>query len=241
MAQNFIQINRSNNLSEEVAARIKESILSELYGPGDALPSETRLADQFGVSRIVVREALGALKSRGLIEIRRGPKGGPFVTQLDTLNFGEQFSDMVLFRQMTVEQLFQVRLFIEPEVVRLVLKNASDNQIEDLREQVRKTNTESSPINRKLLNMGFHRQLGVLCGNPFYALLMGSFMDFVDRFIGVINPGTDNLHDDSVHAEITDAIADRDEDRALTLIRAHLLDIRYKMISMEKEYLSQSG
>lgn len=241
MVQKFIQINRRTNLSEEVAARIKESILSDRYGPGDALPSENRLADQFGVSRVVVREALKELKSKGLIEIRRGPKGGPYVTQLNTLNFGEQFSDMILFRQMTVEQLFQVRLLVEPEVVRLVLRHVSDDQIVEFRKHVDKTKAVSNPIDRKNLNLGFHRQLGHLSGNPFYALLMDSFMDFVDRFIGVINPGTDNLHDDKQHKQITEALAERDEDRALTLIRAHLLDIREKMIAQEQDYVSQSA
>lgn len=241
MAQTFVQIDRSASLSEEVAASIKESILSARFGPGDALPSEIRLADQFGVSRVVIREALKGLKSKGLIEIRRGPKGGPFVAQLNTITFGEQFSDMILFRQMTVEQLFQVRLLVEPEVIRLVLKQISDDQIAELREQVDLTDAESDPKMKKNFNIGFHRKLGLLSGNPFYAILMDSFMDFVDRFIGVINPGTYDLHDDRIHREITDAIAARDEDRALTLIRVHLLDIRDKMIAQEQAYVAQSA
>jgi DNA-binding FadR family transcriptional regulator len=239
--QEFFQINRKANLSEEVAARIKESILNGRYGPGDALTSENRLADQFGVSRVVVREALKELKSKGLVEIRRGPKGGPYVTQLSHLNFGEQFSEMILFRQMTVEQLFQVRLLIEPEVVRLVMRQISDDQIVQLHENVDATKAESNPIHRKNLLLTFYRQLGHISGNPFYALLMDSFMEFVDRFTAVINPGTYNHHDDFHHEEIMEAIAERDEDRALTLVRAHLIDIRGKMIEQEKEYMSQTA
>jgi DNA-binding FadR family transcriptional regulator len=240
MTKKFQQIKRSTNLSEEVATRIKESILNARYGPGNALPSEIRLADQFGVSRVVIREALKELKSKGLIEIRRGPKGGPYVTDLGMLNFGEQFSDMIRLRMMTVEQLFQVRLLIEPEVLRLVLRKISDDEIQTLQDLVVKTKTEPDPATRKNLNMEFHRQLGHLCGNPFYSLFIESFMDFIDRFINVLNPGTYDLHDDISHGEITKALAARDETKALTLMQSHLLDTKEKMILQEKDYLRRS-
>jgi DNA-binding FadR family transcriptional regulator len=241
MPRGFSQINRSGSLSDAVAARLKESILNASYAPGDALPSENQMADQFGVSRIVVREALKELKSKGLIEIRRGPKGGPFVTQLDDLNFGEQFSDMIRLRRMTVEQLYDARLLIEPEVVRLVIKHLTGEKIDELRTSVVRTEAESDPLRRKELNTEFHRKLGALSGNPFYALLMNSFMDFVSRFIDVINPGTYDLHDKRIHSQITEAIAARDEVKAVTLVRSHLLDTRDGMMAQEQTYLSQAG
>jgi DNA-binding FadR family transcriptional regulator len=58
------------------------------------------------------------------------------VTPFDKLSFGEQFTDMVRLRRMTVEQLYDARLLIEPEVVRIVLKNITKKQIRTLREQV---------------------------------------------------------------------------------------------------------
>jgi GntR family transcriptional repressor for pyruvate dehydrogenase complex len=240
MASKFSQINRTNSLTDEVAARIKDSIINGDYGPGDALPIEKQMVDQFGVSRVVIREALKELKSKGLIEVRRGPKGGPFVTHFDKLSFGEQFTDMVRLRRMTVEQLYDARLLIEPEVVRIVLKNITKKQIATLREQVLMEKAESNPIRRKDLFREFHRKLGHFSGNPFYALMMDSFMDFMNRFLLVINPGTYNLHDTRTHGEITDAIAARDEAKALTLVRTHLIDIRDKMVAQEEAFISQS-
>ena len=240
MADNYSQINRSSSLTDEVAARIKDSILRGDYGPGDALPIEKQMVEQFGVSRVVIREALKELKSKGLIEIRRGPKGGPFVTHLDSMSFGEQFIDMVRLRRMTVQQLYEARLLIEPEVIRLVLRNITEEQISSLREQVSKEKAESSPVQRKDLHREFHSKLGHFSGNSFYALMMDSFMDFVNRFILVINPGTYDLHDDRMHGAITEAIAAGDETKAITLMRTHLLDIRDKMVAQEQEFLSRS-
>jgi len=240
MANKFSQINRTNSLTDEVATRIKDSILNGDYRPGDALPIEKQMVEQFGVSRVVIRESLKELKSKGLIEIRRGPKGGPFVTHFDRLSFGEHFIDMIRMRGMTVNQLYEARLLIEPEVVRIVLRNITEKQITLLREQVANEKIESSPIPRKDLHRKFHSMLGHFSGNPFYALMMDSFMDFVDRFLLVINPGTYDLHDDHTHGEITEAIADRDESKALTLVRTHLIDIRDKMVAQEEAFISQS-
>ncbi len=240
MKNGFTQINRSSSLTDEVAARIKNSILNGDYTPGDALPIEKEMVAQFGVSRVVVREALKELKSKGFIEIRRGPKGGPYVTHLDQISFGEQFVDMIRLRRMTVEQLYDARLLIEPEVLRIVLRNITDEQIALLREQVEKEKTEHDPVRRKDLFRNFHRKLGELSGNPFYAFMMDSFMDFVDRFLVAINPGTFDLHDKETHSEIVDAIASGDEMKAVTLLRAHLIDIREKMADQEQDFISRS-
>lgn len=234
----FAQISRSVSLSEEVASSIKESILSQRYRPGDALPSENQLASQFGVSRVVIREALKELKSTCLIEIRRGPKGGPYVRPYKDLNFGEQFSDMVRLRRMTVEQLFDARLIIEPEVIRLVLKNINDDQIRLLNQLADQARVETDPVKRKNLNLEFHQRLGRISGNSFYELFIDSSLDFVSRFLSVITPKSLDIHDDTSHGKIAQAIADKDEMKAITLIRSHLIDIRDEMIDREQEYLS---
>jgi len=234
----FAQIKRSTNLSEEIASNIKESILNQDYEPGDGLPSENMMASQFGVSRVVIREALKELKSSGLIEIRRGPKGGPFVCQLDKLNFGEQFSDMVRLRRMTVKQLFEARLLIEPEIIRLVLKTINDEQIKTLHHLASRARTETDLEKRKNLNIEFHHQLGMFSGNAFYTLFIDSSLDFVSRFLSVITPDALDLHDDTSHGEIAQAIANKDEMKAITLIRSHLISLRDRMIAREHEYLA---
>ena len=233
----FAQISRSTNLSEEVASYIKESILKQQYKPGDALPSENQMASQFGVSRVVIREALKELKSSRLIEVRRGSKGGPYVCQFDTLNFGEQFCDMIRLRRMTVEQLFEARLLIEPEVIRLVLKNISNDQIESLHRLADRAKIETDPVIRRDLNIEFHHQLGTISGNSFYTLFIDSSLDFVRRFLSIITPEALDIHDKTSHEQIAKAIKAKDEMKAITLMRSHLIAVRDKMVEREHEYL----
>jgi len=174
------------------------------------------------------------------IEIRRGPNGGPYVTDFDKMSLGEHVVDLLRLRRMTVAQLYEARLLIEPEVVRILLKKITEEQIAALRNHVSKEKAETNRFRRKDLFGEFHRKLGQFSGNPFYALMMDSFMDFMLRFILAINPGTYDLHDDRTHGEITEALADGDEIKTLTLLRAHLLDIRDKMMVQEQAFLSQS-
>src|SRR5690349_21858984 len=65
--------------TELVTHRLADAIMLGLLTDAEQLPSETDLANEFGVSTVTVREALTALRQRGLIETRRGRGGGSFV------------------------------------------------------------------------------------------------------------------------------------------------------------------
>ena len=63
-------------LADLVSSQIKESIFQGEYQPGERIPPEHQLVEIFGVSRVIVREAIRNLEQACLIEIKRGPKGG---------------------------------------------------------------------------------------------------------------------------------------------------------------------
>jgi len=71
-----VQIGRAG---EDIALQIEAAILEERILPGERLPSERELQVQFKTGRGVIREAIRALKQKGLIEIRKGGKGGAYV------------------------------------------------------------------------------------------------------------------------------------------------------------------
>ena len=71
------RIVRNDHLYTQVTDAIREDIANEVYKPGDALPSETRMIEQYGVSRTTLRQALVILRHAGLIEVRHGK--GSFV------------------------------------------------------------------------------------------------------------------------------------------------------------------
>ena len=70
--------------ADVVAARVRTAILEQQLPPGSSLPGELELIEHFGVSRASIREALRLLEAEGLIEVRRGVRGGVFTVEPST-------------------------------------------------------------------------------------------------------------------------------------------------------------
>ena len=73
----------TRRIFEEIADQIRQRIYDGDLKPGDRLPGERDLASQFGVGRMVVREALRTLEEGGLVQIKKGSDGGAFVKEAD--------------------------------------------------------------------------------------------------------------------------------------------------------------
>ena len=71
------------NKQEYIIKHLEKEILSRSLKPGDKLPSELELQEKFSVGRGTIREALRTLQQKGLIEIKKGAKGGVFVKEVD--------------------------------------------------------------------------------------------------------------------------------------------------------------
>lgn len=241
MAPKIRKVGRPQNLYMEAMQSIKESIFNGEFKPGQALPNESRLSELLGVSRPVLREALRALQIQGLLDIRRGNQGGTFVKDLDHLSFQDNLEDLIRLRRVSVTELSQARLLIEPEVFRLAASNATDEQLRALGQILEATDT-ARDIERHLeLGFSFHRLVAKACGNVFYALLMDTIMDLMSSFLHNI-PSNDiaafvKLYDQESHTEVYKALADRDGDRAAAKIKNHIKGIAARIINLEKEWL----
>ena len=125
---------RQARVSEEVLGQLKEAILLGKFKSGDKLPSERELTEEFKVSRGVVREAIRALEITGFVELRQGPTGGAFVTDLSFDHVGNAFLDLFLANKVSIPELAHVRYYIEPEVARLAALNATEEDKQRLSE-----------------------------------------------------------------------------------------------------------
>ena len=110
---------KTSRVSEDVLLQLKEAILLGAYKSGDKLPSERELTLQFQVSRGVVREAVRALELSGFVEMRQGPAGGAFVTDLSFNQVGNAFLDLFLANKVSMAEVAEVRTHVEPKVARL--------------------------------------------------------------------------------------------------------------------------
>jgi GntR family transcriptional repressor for pyruvate dehydrogenase complex len=127
----FEPVVRPIRLADRVAAAVTDSIVSGRLEPGDKLPPERELCEQFGVSRPVVREAVRSLIAKGLLE--DSPRRGHVVSALGRGTVTESLTLYLRGQRLDYGKLREVRAVIEVENAGLAAERASADQVEGLR------------------------------------------------------------------------------------------------------------
>lgn len=119
-------------LSQQTADRLRDFILKDqIYKPGQKLPNENQLSIQMGISRTTLREAIRILVSEGLLRVERG--NGTFVVNQGDIRTDSQWNlKDVQSMKVTLHDLFETRLMIEPQAAELACKRATDEEIEHI-------------------------------------------------------------------------------------------------------------
>src|SRR5215207_9902345 len=112
---------------EQIVRQIQEAIRDNALTEGDRLPTERELAETFGVSRSVVREAIKVLSAQGLVESRQG--SGLFVRNRPIESVSRAIVLSVSPDLMSVERLFEFRKLLEVDAARLAATRATPEQI----------------------------------------------------------------------------------------------------------------
>ena len=109
------------NISEDVALQIEAAILGGKIRPGERLPSERELQTLFETGRGAVREALSALRQKGIIEIRQGVKGGAFVKKIEVTEASESLALLLRQNRVSLRYLIEFRESIDRTVTTLAI------------------------------------------------------------------------------------------------------------------------
>ena len=120
--------------SSAIADQIRTAIVTGRLQEGGRLSPERELAEQFGVSRVTVRDALRSLEAMGLIEVRVGARGGAFVTAPTGSKVAQAMSDMMMMAVVSPEDVVEARLVVELGTVTLACARATDEDLELLRD-----------------------------------------------------------------------------------------------------------
>ena len=121
---------RTLSLVEDVVQQIEGAILDGEYVPGDKLPSTRELMDIFGASLGTVRESLAIIEQKGLLEVRKGAKGGFFIQDISTRPMSESLEILMRHGSLSPRELYEFRATVEAGVLRLVVKRATNADIE---------------------------------------------------------------------------------------------------------------
>ncbi|MFO8063816.1 MAG: FadR/GntR family transcriptional regulator [Spirochaetota bacterium] len=121
-------------LAQQVADSIKQSVLDGELSAGAALPTEPELAEQFSVSRAVIRDAIRLLSAVGLVDVRHGR--GMYITEPGTEALSEALFIALRRNGATVWDVEELQQVILPEVVGFAAERATDEEITELERSV---------------------------------------------------------------------------------------------------------
>lgn len=124
---------------EAVARQLRDAILTGEYLPGERLPIERELSERFEVSRSVIRQALLLLDQQGLVRVRSGVGGGPFVTHETLPAAIAAFENLLAIDPTSVAEFAQAKLVIEPVVQAMAVASISEARIAVLEANIEET------------------------------------------------------------------------------------------------------
>jgi GntR family transcriptional repressor for pyruvate dehydrogenase complex len=234
------KVKSSTNLHEDVVNEIKKAILSGRYKTGKVLPGEAALARQFGVSKPDIKEGIRVLVARGFLEKKKGVRG-VFVRKFYQLPLMENFTELVRYRRVKVDDLAKARLLLEPEVCRLAAQKASPKALKDMQDLIDSYALVKERDELDPLYAMFHRLVGRSCGNQIYSIIMENIMDFTESFIRTMKPVTTIIHNERDHDEIMEAFRQRDSEKAAEVGTRHAMDILREMKKLEDIYIELLG
>lgn len=216
------------SLAENVAKQLRNMILiDKKYQPKDKLPNERALAEQMGVSRPCVREAIKLLVASGVLTIRRGV--GTFVDDNPGIPPDPFSFNLIENQKKLLADWYQVRMILEGEAMTMIVNNATDDEIEKIRQLVEEENKLIEADDSKFLEIDqkFHSELAVLTHNAVMEKILPSLHEWM--YFGILTKEYDLLSEHMKknamenHNRIIDFILKRDGEGAKLAMRYHML------------------
>ncbi|MEN9935018.1 MAG: hypothetical protein RLZZ387_1597 [Chloroflexota bacterium] len=226
----FRAVTRESTLASRVADEIEARIVAGRLQPGERLPSERELAEQFGVSRTVIREAVRVLAAKSLLEVRSG--SGTVVRTPTTRSVAQSVTLLLRTgQQIDHAAIHEVRCALEVEIAGLAAERRTPEdltQLEGLLDEMEALVSDPALLVRSrdqfiANDIRFHAALAVATHNALFVMLLDSLADVMIevRQMGFVVPDS---HQQALryHRSIYAPVRAGDGAAAREAMRAHL-------------------
>ena len=220
----FRNVGVQGGLVDRVVNEIQRVIMSGQLEPGMKLLPERELADELGVSRTVIREAVRILVAKGLLETKPGV--GTLVRQVTSDQIVEPLSLLLQAQEegISIEHLHQVRHMLEVEIAGLAAMQATEEDIAELQTVLAEMESVTDiPESFAARDADFHRGLAKTTHNPLLIILLDSIRDLMQEVRLLVTRHPDlrkKVMPD--HRRILDRVAAKDLDGARQAMEEHL-------------------
>jgi GntR family transcriptional repressor for pyruvate dehydrogenase complex len=218
---------RMERVSEKVARQIKKAISDGVFKMGDRIPSERELAEQMGVSRPSVREAIQILEIQGMLETIHG--GGSVVKNIAEQDIRKPIETFLKEDRQRVLDLTEVRAMMETWAARRAAKNRTDEEIERILGYLKEMEQdfEKGRI-RPEVDFKFHTEIAAATHNTIFVHLIDSIYHLLNYSVKVHREQVFVTREDQEtilnhHRKIFGAIRDQDPDEGEATMNEHLI------------------
>ena len=220
----FTQV-RTARFSGEIVSQIVRAIVDGQLSSGDRLPSERELAEQFGVSRMTVRDALRVLEARGLIRIKVGGKGGLFVVDATADRVAESISTMLQLKRMTLTEIAEARKVVEGQLAELAAERADENDMRRLEEALVAGGRAIAETSSHLrASMDFHVVLAQAAHNEVLQATVRAYHELLQEALMGMRDQRSARSIQKAHEEMLEALRSRDGVALRELTVQHLAE-----------------
>ena len=210
---------------EHISEQIRNLIYAGSIRPGERLPSERELAEQFQTGRLAVREAFRVLEEMGLIYIKKGKTGGAYIREFNKSVFSKSLTDTIESAMPSMEDLMEARAGLETLTVGLAIERMSPDDLQALKQNISEA---SQLINKGIssseVQINFHILIAKAAGNSTLETLLKSIMNVLQLFLlKGIEPSREHLDKHlNDHKDILKTIQDKQPEKAKRQIVKHI-------------------
>lgn len=234
-------------VSEDVVLQIEAAIIDGRLKAGERLPSEREMQSQFGTGRGVIREAIKILKQKGLLEVRKGVKGGAYVRRLEVANVSESLALFLKQNQVSPETLIEFRESMDRTITTLAIARSSTDEKqgllkEALRFEAELRESEPDLILTAELDRNLNLMLARMAGNELFEWVMHALqMGFSSHDFALYENSSYRAKAATNWSDTARAVANGEPMKALSFISLHYALLRQCVEEMNSDSTSKNA
>ena len=209
---------------EAVSERIRGQLTSGLLAPGDRLPGDKQLAEQFGVSRSAVREALRSLQVAGVLQAQTGVNGGYFVQEGTRHGVTQAVSDQVVLGKVGAADITEVRIELMSVAIRMACERGTAEEFDaidaDIANYAEAART-GLPLRDGSVITSFYHLLALATHNAVMVMLIDALSEIVRDLLAQIDP-VPRPNVVQVRRKVLKHLRERDAVKASAALARHL-------------------
>jgi GntR family transcriptional regulator, transcriptional repressor for pyruvate dehydrogenase complex len=220
---------------DTICQKIRDLLAAGTLKPGDKLPAERQLAEQFGVGRSALREALRTLEATGVLTLKKGAYGGAFIREGDPSRVTQVIQDLLHLGSISLENLTEARVLIQDVVVRLACKRATAADLAALDKNIElaaKLSAEKRYNERLEASMRFYQLLAAAAHNPVLSITVDAMADILLSILRIlISTGVSKPRADLIERRraFMAKLRARDADGAAAEMKDHLISVHQQL------------